>query len=153
MYTIDPHIFKNKRLLERISFRFLTAKYKDKKTIKNDKGEETVVYEYSERQITKRNKEKSKKVEKLRGVIGDLEKTIYKDFSMGFDKEGDTKAYTALAVALINHTYERVGNDESAANGHYGVTGWKKKHLSFYILLLYVHIFFCAQIEYVCCLH
>lgn len=34
----------------------------------------------------------------------------------------------ALAVALIDHTYERVGNPQSAENGHFGVTGWKAKH-------------------------
>lgn len=106
------------------------SKYKEKKTVKDKDGEERTVYEYSERQVNKRHKEKSKKVEKIRKNIDDLERTIYKDIASGFG-EGDTTAQTALAVALINHTYERVGNDESAANGHYGVTGWKKKHLSF----------------------
>lgn len=106
------------------------SKYKEKKTVKDKDGEERTVYEYSERQVNKRHKEKSKKVEKIRKSIDDLERTIYKDIASGFG-EGSATAQTALAVALINHTYERVGNDESAANGHYGVTGWKKKHLSF----------------------
>ena len=34
-------------------------------------------------------------------------------------------------VALIDHTYERVGNEGSAKDGHYGVTGWQKKHVTF----------------------
>jgi DNA topoisomerase-1 len=34
-------------------------------------------------------------------------------------------------VALIDHTYERVGNKGSAKDGHFGVTGWLKKHVSF----------------------
>ena len=109
--------------LESIWFR--EAKYKDKKTIKNKDGEETTVYEYSDRQVNTRNKEKSKKVEKIRQNISNLEKTVYSDLKSKENK------LVALAVALINHTYERVGNDESASNGHYGVTGWKKKHLSF----------------------
>lgn len=39
--------------------------------------------------------------------------------------------WTALAVMLLDCTYERVGNSESAADGHFGVTGWKVKHLTF----------------------
>jgi hypothetical protein len=38
---------------------------------------------------------------------------------------------TALAVALMDETYERVGNEGSAKEGHYGVTGWKVKHVKF----------------------
>lgn len=101
------------------------AKYKEKKTIKDKDGKDMIVYEYSDRQVNKRHKEKSEKVEKIRKTIGDLERQVLKDL-----KKEDTRQ-VALAVALINHTYERVGNDESASNGHYGVTGWKKKHLSF----------------------
>lgn len=101
------------------------AKYKDKKTVKDKDGKDMIVYEYSDRQVNKRHKEKSEKVEKIRKNIGDLESQVLKDL-----KKEDTRQ-VALAVALINHTYERVGNDESASNGHYGVTGWKKKHLSF----------------------
>jgi hypothetical protein len=34
-------------------------------------------------------------------------------------------------VALIDHTYERVGNDTSAdERGHFGVTGWLKEHIT-----------------------
>ena len=109
--------------LERVWFK--SAKYKDKKEVKTKDGDKTTVYEYSDRQVNKRHKEKSKKVEKIRQNIDDLEKKIYQDLKSKENK------MVALAVALINHTYERVGNDESASNGHYGVTGWKKKHLSF----------------------
>ena len=101
------------------------GKYKNKKTVKDQDGKDMIVYEYSDRQVNKRHKEKSEKVEKIRKNIGDLESQVLKDL-----KKEDTRQ-VALAVALINHTYERVGNDESASNGHYGVTGWKKKHLSF----------------------
>ena len=43
----------------------------------------------------------------------------------------DKKWCVALAVGLIDHTFERVGNSESAEDGHFGVTGWKVKHVSF----------------------
>jgi hypothetical protein len=42
------------------------------------------------------------------------------------------KVLTALVVGLMDHTAERVGNDESAEErGHFGVTGWQKSHVSF----------------------
>ena len=112
----------HKELKSRLS---KSAKYQNKKTLENKGGDETTVYEYSDQQITKRHKEKSKKVEKTRQKMSELEQQVLKDL------KGTETQQVALAVALINHTYERVGNDESASNGHYGVTGWKKKHLSF----------------------
>ena len=42
------------------------------------------------------------------------------------DKE--KRWYVALAVALIDHTCERVGNPQSAKDGHFGVTVWRVKH-------------------------
>ena len=96
-----------------------------KKVIKTKDGEEVEIYEYSKSEIKKRNDEKSKKVEKVRKSLEDLEKQIKKDMKDPEKKE------LALAVALINQTYERVGNDDSAENGHFGVTGWQKEHISF----------------------
>jgi len=46
-------------------------------------------------------------------------------------QDKDKKWCVALAVALIDHTFERVGNPSSAENGHFGVTGWRVKHLTF----------------------
>lgn len=105
----------------------VAAKYKDKKTIKTPKGKEMVVYEYSDRQIANRNREKAEQVEKLRHSIGDLRKQIQKDLKSDDEK---TKA-VALAIGLMDATFERVGNDQSAEDGHFGVTGWRKKHLTF----------------------
>ena len=99
--------------------------YKDKKVVKTKDGDESTIYEYSPQAINKRHKEKSEKVEKLRKSIEKLEKTVSKDL------DSKEKSQVALAVALINHTYERVGNDGSADNGHFGVTGWQKKHIKF----------------------
>lgn len=101
----------------------LAAKYKGKK--KTDKG--NTVYMYSEKQIEHRNREKAKRIEKLRGKIGDVRAKVKKDL-----KSDDPEVkLTALAVALMDHTYERVGNEESADDGHFGVTGWQKGHVSF----------------------
>jgi len=103
------------------------GKFKDKKTIKNQKGEEQVVYEYSERQIANRHREKAEKVEKLRGSLHKLQSAITKDLK---SKDEKTRL-CALAVGLMNDTYERVGNEGSAKEGHFGVTGWQAKHVSF----------------------
>jgi DNA topoisomerase IB len=101
----------------------IAARYKDKK--KTDAG--NTVYLYSERQIANRNKEKAERIQKLRGGIEKLRTKVKKDLK---SKDQET-ARTALAVALMDHTYERVGNEESASEGHFGVTGWQRKHVSF----------------------
>lgn len=97
----------------------------EKKKIKNKDGEEVDIYVYSESEIKKRHKEKSEQVEKVRKNIEDLQKQLKEDLK---DPE---KQEVALAVSLIDQTYERVGNDDSADNGHFGVTGWKKEHITF----------------------
>lgn len=103
------------------------AKYQKKKKVKTKDGDEMTVYEYSDRQVQNRNKAKAERVEKLRGSIGDLRKQVTKDLDA---KDSETRL-TALAVALIDETFERVGNDTSAEEGHFGVTGWTVEHISF----------------------
>jgi len=104
------------------------ARYKNKKQVPKQDGEgTTTVYEYSEGQVQHRNREKAKRVEKLRKSIDGLRAQVAKDL-----KSSDpNKFLTALAVGLIDETYERVGNDTSAKDGHFGVTGWQKNHVSF----------------------
>ena len=101
----------------------VAARYKGKKEL--DSG--NVVYEYSKGQIDHRNSEKAKRLEGLRGNIGKLRSQVQKDLS----SSDDEKSLTALVVGLMDETYERVGNDDSAGEGHFGVTGWKKNHVSF----------------------
>lgn len=101
----------------------VAARYKSKK--ETDAG--NTVYLYSERQIANRNKKKAERLEKLSKSIHKLRSQVKKDLK---SKDSSTKL-TALAVALIDHTFERVGNDESADEGHFGVTGWQKSHVSF----------------------
>lgn len=101
------------------------SKYKSKK--KTDDG--GTVYEYSDRQVKQRNRDKSKKVEKLSGNIDKLRKRTKKD--LGSDDE--KIRIMALATALMDETYARVGNKESEdERGHFGVTGWRKEHFTFH---------------------
>ena len=103
------------------------AKYQNKKTVKTQEGKDMTVYEYGPRQIANRHKEKADRLENLKGNIAKLDAQVKKDM-----KASDIQTrLTALAVALIQNTYERVGNEGSAESGHYGVTGWLKEHLSF----------------------
>ena len=48
---------------------------------------------------------------------------------MESEKVNEKDALTALAVSLLLQTYERIGNEESAEDGHYGITGLQKKHI------------------------
>lgn len=106
------------QLAERVAARF-------KKKKKLETG--TTVYEYSDQQVAKRNADKAKRLEKLRKNIGSLRSQMGKDL-----KSSDPDVFlTALAVGLMDETYERVGNPSSAKDGHFGVTGWKKNHVSF----------------------
>ena len=101
----------------------VAARFQRKKKL--DTG--TVVYEYSERQVADRDRRKARRLEKLRGGVDQLRRQVSKDLK----SKDPSKKLTALAVALMDETYERVGNDESAGEGHFGVTGWKKEHISF----------------------
>ena len=103
------------------------ARFKDKKVVKDSDGKDMTVYEYSDAQVARRNSDKAKRIQKLRGLRTSLVKQVKKDLK---SKDLKTKL-TALAVALIDHTYERVGNEGSAEEGHFGVTGWQAQHVKF----------------------
>ena len=104
------------------------AKYKEKKKVpKADGTGDATVYVYSDRQIANRNKEKAERIEKFSKNLSDLRSKYRK----ALESEDPKERLTALAVGLIDETYERVGNDDSADNGHFGVTGWKKEHITF----------------------
>jgi hypothetical protein len=105
----------------------VAAKYKKKKEVpKADGSGKTTVYEYSDGQVQHRNREKAKRVEKLRSNLDKLQGKVTKDLK----SKDDATRLTALAVGLLNDTYERVGNPESAKEGHFGVTGWLTKHVT-----------------------
>ena len=105
----------------------VAARYKSKKKVETKDGDDITVYEYSDRQIANRHREKAERVEHLRQHMSDLRDCVRKDL-----KAKDThKRMVALAVSLMDQTCERVGNDESAKDGHFGVTGWKIQHVTF----------------------
>jgi len=73
-----------------------------------------------------RREKKTRSVRKLAEEIHKLRAKVSKDL-----KSDDQKTrMTALAVALMDKTAERVGNDASAKDGHFGVTGWQGKHVA-----------------------
>ncbi len=121
-YAVAARYQSDLLLMERVA-----AKYKTKKKVKTESGEDATVYTYSDQQIAARNRKKAERIEKLRKSIGKLRTTVKRDIK----SDDPEKSMTALAVGLIDHTYERVGNEGSAKDGHYGVTGWKKKHITF----------------------
>lgn len=99
------------------------SKYKSKKTTEDG----DTVYEYSDRQVTERNKAKADRVEKLDSSISKIRKKVKQDL-----KSDDWKVrMKALAVGLMDETYSRVGNLDSAGEGHFGTTTWRKDHITF----------------------
>lgn len=110
-----------------VSVTRVAARYKSKKKIQTKDGDEATVYEYSDRQVANRHREKAERVEHLRKHITDLRARVKDDLK----SDDPMTRMTALAVSLMDHTCERVGNDDSADDGHYGVTGWLKKHITF----------------------
>lgn len=103
------------------------ARYQNKKVIENKDGEERSIYTYGPRQVGNRNKQKAERIEKLRKSIAALRKKVRADLSA---KDANRRA-VALAVALMDETYERPGNEGSAEDGHFGVTTWQPRHVTF----------------------
>jgi Eukaryotic DNA topoisomerase I, catalytic core len=81
-----------------------------------------VQYVYSEQDIAKRHAEKAQRIEQLKTKEQRLRSAVKQG-----TEAGDP---VATAVAMIMATYERVGNNESAAEGHFGVTGWQARHFT-----------------------
>ncbi len=111
---------------KRVASRWVAAEYKRKKNVKVN-GKNTVVYEYSDRQVARRHNEKAKRLESFKDNLGKLRAKVKRDLT---SKDAKVSGI-ALAVALVDHTYERIGNPNSADDGHFGVTGWQGKHLTF----------------------
>jgi len=84
-----------------------------------------ITYIYSDKHIKARNKKKEKRIKTLAKSIKDLRSQVKKDM-----KDEELKNI-ATVVALIDETYERVGNPASAGEDHFGVTTWRKKHVTF----------------------
>ena len=77
-------------------------------------------------QLSKRSAKKQVAVKTLAENITRLRMHYRKDMHSDDEK----LAFTAMAVAVMDKTAERVGNEESAKNGHFGVTNFKCRHAS-----------------------
>lgn len=81
--------------------------------------------EVSKQELEKRWDKKRDGIKTLSNNIQSLRYNLTKDLQ----SEDEKVFLTALAISLIDATGERVGNEESANNGHFGVTGFEKKHI------------------------
>ncbi len=70
-----------------------------------------------------------KKCEGIASMQRNMNKLL-KQVSDDLLSKDEKTALTALVVRIILRTSERVGNDESAKNGHFGVTGFNRSHIS-----------------------
>jgi len=68
---------------------------------------------------------KKKHIEELANNIQRLRLNL----TNSLKSENEKEFLTALVISVMMKTGERVGNDDSASNGHHGVTGFKKKHI------------------------
>lgn len=75
--------------------------------------------------IEARWKKKKERIGELANGIRRLRHNVTLDLK----SEDERTFLTALAIAIMDRTAERVGNDVSAKNGHHGVTNFRKKHI------------------------
>ena len=82
--------------------------------------------EISEAELHKRWAKKKNQVQHLSKKIQSLRYNLTRDL-----KSDNEKVFlTALVVSIMERTGERVGNELSSDNGHYGVTVLEKSHIS-----------------------
>lgn len=81
--------------------------------------------EYSDAEIKKRWDKKREKIKKLSNDIRKFKIRVDKDL-----KSTDQKTMIIATIAkMIEITGERVGNDDSASDGRYGISNLQKKHI------------------------
>lgn len=78
-----------------------------------------------EKGIKKRWDSKRESIYSLKSNIDRLKRHIRQDLVSCNEKD----RLTALIIRIMLYTSERVGNEESASNGHFGVTQFKNKHI------------------------
>jgi DNA topoisomerase-1 len=81
---------------------------------------------YSEKEIEHRWKIKRESIYNLKNNINKLKTQVKKDLSSDIERD----QLTALVIRIMLYTSERVGNAESATNGHFGITQLKNKHFT-----------------------
>jgi DNA topoisomerase-1 len=78
-----------------------------------------------EKEIKQRWDSKRESIYSLQSNIDRLKRHIKQDLIFPNEKD----RLTALVVRIMLYTSERVGNENSASNGHFGVTQFKNKHI------------------------
>jgi len=78
-----------------------------------------------EQEIANRWEKKKNHIETLANNLRKLRLNLTRDLNSKNEKD----KLTALVISIMDKTGERVGNNNSAENGHYGVTGLKKRHI------------------------
>lgn len=108
---------------------YISKRAKDGNYLKKKKEESgNVTYIYSDKHVKERNKKKAKRLSRLSRSLKSLRAQVKKDIT----NENDRIRLAAIAVALIDETFERVGNRYSAAEmKHYGITTLLSKHVKF----------------------
>ncbi len=79
----------------------------------------------TEEELLKRQQRKETQVQELAKNIQRLRLNV----TNGLKSKDEKEFLTSLVVAVIDITGERVGNDSSAENGHFGVTGLRRNHI------------------------
>jgi DNA topoisomerase-1 len=83
------------------------------------------IREYSAEELEARALKKKGAIKNLSSNIRKLRSKVNEDLKSDNEKD----FLTALAIYTMLETSERVGNGASAENGHFGVTGFRKKHV------------------------
>jgi len=78
-----------------------------------------------EKEIKQRWDSKRESIYNLKNIIDRLKRYVRQDLFSANEKD----KLTALVIRIMLFTSERVGNEESATNGHFGVTQFKNKHI------------------------
>jgi len=88
-----------------------------------------ITAEKTKKELKEEKSRRQKKTKAVRHLASQIDK-IRKKVSDDLKSKDHKTQITALAVALIDKTAERVGNNSSAKDGHFGVTGWRGKHIT-----------------------
>jgi len=70
-----------------------------------------------------------KKVDAIRNLSENLDR-LKRRLNKDLNSDDDKERLTALVISVMDKTAERVGNQDSADDGHFGVTGFRKKHIT-----------------------
>ena len=88
------------------------------------------VYFFSDEEMTEAEVERAKKkVDAVRTLSNNMQ-SLRNRVTRDLKSEDEKTQLTALVIAIMDKTAERVGNEESAGEDRVGITGLKKKHVS-----------------------